>query len=149
MKSFYEEVLDIFYKNANKEEINRVMYKETNCVDYDIEFMGFLEQYYCLSKVIPKDWFIIDFGCAAAFQSVFFENHKGYLGIDITVSSDARYKTKNSSHLKCSIEEYISKKLYEKFDLNKTFAICNYVPSNIAKKQIRKIFPNLFVYYPN
>lgn len=151
MKDEYIRALNIFKKHSDPDEVNRVMRKGDNCVNYAHDFYGFLEQYLHLSKIIPKDWYIIDFGCAAAFQSVFFKKHRLYVGVDHSFSLNARYQTRNSFYFNCSIEKFIDKKLYEKLenlDLKKTFAICNYVPSEKAKQMIREAFPNLFVYYP-
>lgn len=149
MKDGYVQALNIFKDKSDPAEVNRVMRMGDNCVNYAHDFYGFLEQYLHLSKIIPKDWYIIDFGCAAGFQSVFFKKHRGYIGVDHAFSLKARYQTGNSFYFKCTIEKFIEKNLYDKLDLSKTFAICNYVPSKAGMEQIRKIFPNLFIYYPS
>ena len=145
----YEEIKNVFLQKADKEELKRCFLYPENCVNYDYNFFGFLEQYYHLSKIIPKHWTIIDFGCASAFQSVFFDKHKLYFGVDSNTPIEHRYKTENSVNYDCSIEYAINNNYFKDLNLNETFVISNFVPSQCANSQIRSAFPNLFIYYPS
>ena len=106
----------------------------------DIEglFLGFVDIYYFLSKIIPKDFTVIDFGCAYAPQAYYFRNHKAYIGINNSIKK--RFTFKNTTHINGKIEDNLD------FEDKKTFAICSYVPT--STNEIRKRFKNLFVYYP-
>ena len=103
--------------------------------ELEFDFLGFLNVY---QINIPKDFTIIDLGCYLGIQSIYFENHKQYIGIDIATPIEYRFNLHNTKHYKISIEDFI--KDLSKYDLNKTFAICSYVPlddniyNDIAKK---------------
>lgn len=115
--------------------------------DIDGEFLGFVDFYYHLSKVIPKEWIVVDLGCAYAGQSFFFEGHEKYVGVDLLV--EQRFVSKNSVHYKMSVENFIGDHLGD-FDLGSTFAICSYVPpwGGDNGKMVRDSFTNCFVFYP-
>ena len=116
--------------------------------DIDAEFLGFMEVYESLAKLIPKHWTVIDLGCAYAPQCYYFANHKEYIGVDI--ADCIRFSTPNTVHFKESIEEFVTKRA-KKFDPEKTFAICSYVPpwGNDNMKIVRENFKNVFTYYPH
>ena len=113
---------------------------EQEMCDIDGLFLGFVDIYYFLSKVIPKDWTIVDLGCAYAPQAYYFQKHKKYIGVDSSESK--RFKFKNTQHFYCSIRKYLLRNP-EPF---KHFAICSYVPSNEVNL-VRKYYSDLFVYY--
>ena len=48
--------------------------------ELDVDFLGFTEVYRSLSKIIPKHFTVIDFGCYLAAQCYCFGNHKKYVG---------------------------------------------------------------------
>lgn len=115
-------------------------------------FLGFIEQYHALSKVIPKHYTVIDFGCYMAAQCYFFRNHEKYIGVDsdnMMGESEKleRFKTDNAVHHKSKIQDFI-KNMGDK-DTSTTFAICNYVPDEEAQKMVREKFSNCFVFYPH
>jgi len=112
---------------------------EQDMCDIDGDFLGFVDIYYHLSKIIPKDWTIIDFGCAYAPQAYYFRNHKKYIGVD--VSDCKKFTFKNSEYITSSIEDYNC------VDTTRLFAICSYVPAD--RDKLRKCYRNLFVYYPS
>ena len=99
--------------------------------ELDSEFLGFVDVYKNLSRIIPKGSIVIDFGCYLAAQSYFFARHKMYIGVDVV--SMRRFTPPNSVHYTMSIQN---------------FAICSYVPDFQATEMVRKTFPNVFCYYP-
>ncbi|MDD5651627.1 MAG: hypothetical protein PHF86_14630 [Candidatus Nanoarchaeia archaeon] len=122
--------------------------KSRRC-DISFEFLGFVDVYYHLSKIIPRTRIIIDFGCAYATQAVYFINHKQYIGIDI--NETVQVQTPNSVYYNKGIKHFID----ETFPLlsleqKNIFAICSYVPPwyNDNEALVRANFQHLFVYYP-
>lgn len=123
-----------------RDQYNSVL-NQDQC-DIESDFLGFVEQYYLLSKVIPKHFTVIDFGCAYAPQAYYFIDHKKYIGIDYCVLK--RFTFKNTEHKLIAIETELSNWVGK--DTSQIFAICNYVPTGTFN--IRRIFQNLFIYYP-
>lgn len=66
-----------------QDEYRAVIGQEFCELSYD--FLGFVDIYKHLSKIIPKDKIVIDFGCYLAAQSYFFTEHKGYIGVDVEI----------------------------------------------------------------
>lgn len=117
--------------------------------ELDSEFLGFVDVYKNLSRIIPKGSIVIDFGCYPAAQSYFFARHKMYIGVDVV--SMRRFTPPNSVHYTMSIQNFIQievPKLFEEYDELKLCAICSYVPDFQATEMVRKTFPNVFCYYP-
>ena len=117
--------------------------------ELDSEFLGFVDVYKNLSRIIPKGSIVIDFGCYLAAQSYFFARHKMYIGVDVV--SMRRFTPPNSVHYTMSIQNFIQievPKLFEEYDELKLCAICSYVPDFQATEMVRKTFPNVFCYYP-
>lgn len=117
--------------------------------ELDSEFLGFVDVYKNLSRIIPKGSIVIDFGCYLAAQSYFFARHKMYIGVDVV--SMRRFTPPNSVHYTMSIQNFIQievPKLFEGYDELKLCAICSYVPDFQATEMVRKTFPNVFCYYP-
>lgn len=63
--------------------------------DIDWDFLGFLEDYQSVSEIMsrrivvqesnwikPRNFIIVDVGCAAGIQQIFFNNFTQYIGID-------------------------------------------------------------------
>lgn len=123
------------------EQLKMVM-DNGGAAELDHSFLGFLDQYYHLSEIIPKDFTVIDLGCAFAPQAYFFQEHKEYIGVDI--SGAIRFTFKNTYNNLCDIDIFCEQ--YRGKDNRKIFAICNYVPINSQK--VREIFQNLFCFYP-
>lgn len=109
------------------------------------DFLGFIEEYEVLSKIIPKNFTIVDLGCYAGAQGFYFRNHKKYIGVDL--SNCVRWNCGNAKHYTMSINDFIDSDDYKKLNQQNTFAICHYVPTNTEK--LRASFKNLFVYYPS
>jgi hypothetical protein len=106
--------------------------------------MGFLDIYEAISRIVPKDWTVIDLWCAYNPQCFFFKDHKEYIAVDI--GNIDRFKSDNCTFYIKRINDFIRDDIH-KFDLSKTFAICSYVPTNT--KLIRETFENLYIYYPS
>jgi hypothetical protein len=128
-----------------KEQKERVFGQR--CCDIDTEFIGFIEIYEYLSLIIPKNFTIVDLGCAYNPQCFYFINHKKYIAVDI--SECEKFKTDNCEIYQKTISDFIKNDLIT-LNLKETFAICNYVPSwgDDNMKLVRESFINVFVYYP-
>lgn len=134
--------------NLPSEQLKRVFAQED--VEVEPHFLGFIEQYYYLSKMIPKYMSIIDIGCSYAAQSYFFKEHKHYIGVDIKREPTLeRFSFENTTIVEVSKEQFetgffSSIVLPPQKDL---FAIVNYVPINT--RPIRNQFSNIFCFYPS
>ena len=109
--------------------------------------------YYNLSKMIPKDWTVIDFGCAYNPQSYLFTQHARHIAIEPPVhDSDFHlefFKAPNTELLFMTGQDFLDYELHKyNLDLNKTFAIVNFVPSGACNLRVRETFHNLFTFYP-
>jgi hypothetical protein len=116
--------------------------------DIDAGFLGFVDVYEALSKIIPKHFTVIDLGCGYNPQSYFFTGHKRYIAVD-NFEDRIRFCAPNCVMYEGSIEDFLKNPFT--FNLQETFAICSYVPSwgGDNGKMVREAFPNLFVYYPH
>lgn len=123
------------------EMVHQVM-KSQMCCDIDESFVGFIETYKQLSKLIPRTWTVVDFGCAYAPQCWYFRKHKEYIGVDWFAGK--RFFTKNTEHKKMSIEDWIFQ--YAELMPRTTFAIANYSLSDTSI--VRNNFNYCFTYYP-
>lgn len=74
-----QELINYTLSLIPKEEKDRVFRQE--CCGIDNSFIGFLEPYYYLSKIIPKNYIVFDFGAAYNPQCYFFTEHKKYIAI--------------------------------------------------------------------
>ncbi len=126
------------------EQVNTLL-KQDYC-ELDLSFLGFTDIYKHLSLIIPEHFTILDFGCYMAAQSAYFKNHKAYIGIDRIILK--RFEFKNTKHYIKDIKDFLKENLME-YDLDETFAICSYVPDEGAKKMIREMCKNVFVFYPS
>lgn len=130
-----------------RKEIDRVFRDSpTASAEMNYTFMGFEEIYKAAASFIPKDFVVIDIGCAYAPQAYYFVNHNVYIGVDINLP-EIRFETHNSEFLKMSAQDFC-RVATDMFDMKKVFAICSYVPDEKARKIVRETFPNCLVYYP-
>ncbi len=143
--NYKEECIRIL--NEHKKEMEPVKnyeYSELGC-----DFLGFLEEYSCLN--IPNNFTVIDLGCYQAVQALYFKNSALYIGVDNGCPCDSRLLQENTMYFKDSIQHFIQielPKLCKKgLNLNKTFAICSYVPDKEAQKMVRETFPYHKVVY--
>jgi len=118
----------------------------------DIEpvFMGFVNTYRHLAELIPKDWTVIDLGCAYNPQCFYFTEHKLYVAVDNFNEMTEMFQAPNTVIYRESINDFVSGHLKD-FNLDETFAILNYVPcwGMESNKIVRESFKNLYVYYPH
>lgn len=133
-----------------QEQINEVM--NTQLVDIDMSFLGFLNVYYNLSKLIPTHFTIIDFGCAYNPQCFFFSSHKKYIAID-SFPNIKVFKSKNCDFYNMETADFIEKIFPSfNFDIQQVFAICSYVSPwgrRNTEDIVRENFKNMFIYYPH
>lgn len=129
------------------EEQFNLVFNQKYC-DIEPEFLGFIDTYYLLAKLIPTDFTIIDFGCAYAPQCYFFKDHHKYIGVDISPET-IKFSTDNSEFYDLGIEKYIQENILS-INQGKTFAICNYVPNWYSEniKLVKENFNNIYTFYP-
>lgn len=122
---------------------------DANCVTCNSK------RYYYLSEMIWKEWNVIDIGCSYNAESYLFANHRCFIG----VNPDSRYddnrwhfehfKAEGTMYYDMTGQEFIRDVLpCLGLDLEKTFAICHFVPDDDCMKMVRETFPNCFVLYP-
>ena len=142
-------VVEMTNEEINKYLVDELMLKypvlfdkvlRQDMCDIDLEFLGFVDTYYYLSKIIPKHWRVIDFGCAYNPQAYFFKDHKCFIGVNPGIKEQFRFS--NTILFKGTISKFLEKKPTTK----EVFAICNNVPSK-ETRLIREYYPNCFVYY--
>lgn len=134
---------DVLWDSIPAKEKERIL-SQDHC-ELDCEFLGFTEVYFYLSKMIPKHFTVIDFGCYLAAQCYCFPDHEKYIGVDVVEME--RFVLSNTKHYICTIQDFVATYLGE-LDIDTTFAICSCVPDWEAQKMIRESFTNVFVYYP-
>lgn len=134
---------DIIYDLIPKYELDRIL-RQYEC-ELDEEFLGFTEIYLHLSKIIPKHFTVIDFGCYLSAQAYCFTEHKQYIGVDVCILD--RFQPENAAQYMCSIQDFIGEQL-DGLELDTVFAICSYVPDDEAQEMVRETFKNVFVFYP-
>ena len=114
--------------------------------------------YYNLSKMIPKDWTVIDLGASYAAQSYFFMEHARYIAVEPyndfgeDFPKVENFKAPGTDRIEVTAGCFIKDVLPTLgLNLKKTFAICNYVPEWFGENPIelaRQNFLNVFTYYP-
>ena len=130
------------YNEYPFDDVLRIL-RQDKC-ELDGEFPGFVEKYEALSKIIPTYFTVVDFGCNLAAQCCLFKNNKEYIGVDVIDLE--RFKVANTQHYVCSISEFV-RKHKDKLPPD-TFAICSYVPDEVAVEIVRRTFKNVFCFYP-
>lgn len=135
------------YTKFPTETVNRILAQD---VDVDLEFPGFVDVYNSLSRIIPKHFIVIDFGCALAPQCWYFRKHKKYIGIDWwamhSSNAEERFSVSNTEHFIADGREWIKQDEIYKCKSN-VFAICSYVGSHLSDL-VQKNYRNCFCYYP-
>jgi hypothetical protein len=116
------------------------------------EFLVFCDTYYHLSKIIPKDWTVIDFGAANNPQSYFFTEHKKYIAVNPI--SDIPEENGMFCPLNCEIYRMTTGEFIKTVDYpkEKVFAVCNFVPDwhgENSMELVRKNFKNCYTFYPD
>ena len=117
--------------------------------ELDYDFLCFADVYAAVADVIPKDFIIVDFGSYMAAQSYFFQQHRGYIGIDSFddwwAPGTRRFTTENSVMVTGRIEEVVP--IIP--DAPYIYAVCSYVPDETAQRMVAERYRNHFVYYPS
>lgn len=148
----YNDLLIKLFKKIHRDDKKRV-FSQPMC-DIDCEFMGFLEPYWCLSNLIPKDWVVFDFGCSYNAQCYFFDKHKEYHAIepiDANGQCTELFSTENTIIHRCTTGHFF-KNIFPTLnvDINKCFAIVNNVPKwygEDSMKLVKDIFKNCYTFY--
>ncbi len=148
----YKDCLIRLMGKIPKKEKDRVFGQEV--CDIDGEFVGFIEPYEALSKLIPKDWTIFDFGCCYNAQCYFFDKHKAYHAIEPNnpnMPLEELFKAKNTIIHRCTTGEFL-KNVFPtlKVHINKCFAIVNNVPNwydEDSMKLVHEVFRNCYTFY--
>lgn len=146
--SNFEEITAYLLSLIPKEEIEK---REGTLGEFYPEFVGFVDIYYYLSKVIPKDYTVIDFGAAYNAQAYFFTKHKKFIAVNPYSADrdDGMFKPDNCDIYRMTTGEFLQKVEYPK---EKVFAICNYVPNWYGEDSIdlvHKNFRNIYTFYPS
>ena len=149
-KELFQKIINLIPKEQidNTIENNSDIWCEMSFEPSD-PFIGFMEYYDAISKIIPYNYTIIDIGCAYAFQSYLFKDHKQYIGI--CPSCNVKILPQNGIFYKTDANNFITNELPKlNLNLDKVFCICSYVPLNKHDQNILKnTFKNLFYYYPS
>lgn len=146
--SNFEEITAYLLSIIPKEEIEK---REGTLGEFCPEFVGFVDIYYYLSKVIPKGYTVIDFGAGYNTQSYFFTEHKKY----IAVNPLSPFKEENGMLCppNCEIYRMTTGEFIKTVDYpkEKVFAVCNFVPNwhgEDSMELVRKNFKNCYTFYP-
>ena len=116
-----------------------------------------LGTYYYLSRMIPKDWTVIDIGASYGAQSYLFQSHSKYIAVEPFKNDNdgwhfENFKANGTERYEMTAGEFIKEMLPKlKLDLNKTFAIANYTPNWFGENPIelvRSHFSNIWTFYP-
>lgn len=108
-------------KLENKQEfidyVNSCINNSRSDIGWD--FLGFIDDYINLSKIITKEHIIVDVGCAWGLQHIIFKDYAGYIGIDESLK--CKPFTNNAKFIKGKFRDVINK-----IDFNdKMFGIAN------------------------
>ncbi|MBQ7852738.1 MAG: hypothetical protein IJ342_07710 [Muribaculaceae bacterium] len=142
---------DAWYRQENKrfnqqfgEELRRLDQWEFSELEFD--FLGFFSEYACVH--VPDDFVVIDMGSYMGIQADYFKNCAGYIGVDVFVPVEWRFRQANATHYQQSIQDFIKDTLPTLgLDLNKVIAICSYVPDQEAQYLVAETFPYHRVVY--
>jgi len=144
--SLHDSATNVLLSMISKESMEEILSQDLCEIEPD--FLGFVGNYYLLSMMIPKNFTIVDLGCAYAPQSYLFQQHNKYIGVDN--GTVKRFTSANTEHKSCTIKSFLESKEFSVLDLNTTFFICQYVPSwyeHDIKKVLGKL-KNVFSFYP-
>ena len=91
-KNKLEKAYDVIQKDCNIQSIKESKFGLI-CLE---EAMLSARTYKYISEIIPTYCTVVDCGCGAGLQQVFFNKHKGYIGIDnrsafVEVSKNAKF----------------------------------------------------------
>lgn len=136
------------WKRYDAEQI-KALFKEPWC-ELEFDFMGFEDVYRGAAEIISSTMpgkTVIDFGCYAGAQAIYFRNQPRYIGVDI--SKIKKFKTENSEYFETTIQEFVRNVWPAlKIGAEDCIAICSYVPDKKAVELVRQTFPNVIAVYP-
>ena len=144
--SLSHEKKDNFYKQESNRILNEYKEEMKNVFSYDMceleqSFLGFLEIYATVK--VPNNFTVIDLGCNQAVQAQYFKDCKSYIGIDL-IPNECRFHQDNAKYYSMTIQDFINDELpklkQNGLDLDKTFAICSYVPGQDVQKMVANTF---------
>ncbi len=145
------------YNMIPTEEWKRVMKSDASAEISCNDLMCGGSTYYYLSKMIPKEWTVIDFGASYGAQSYLFQSHSKYIAVEPFKNDNngwhfENFKANSTERYEMTAGEFIKEMLPKlKLDLNKTFAIANYTPNWFGENPIelvRSHFNNIWTFYP-
>lgn len=143
-----QEITNYVLSLIPKEEKDRV-FKQEYC-DIGTEFIGFMDTYYYLSKIIPKEYTVYDFGCAYNPQCYLFQDHAKFIAVNPEeIDGKEVFKAPNCDFYRMTTKQFLEN-IYEKKE--KEFAICNYVPNWHKERSIDLVklnFQNCYTFYPS
>ena len=117
--------------------------------ELDYDFLCFADVYAAVADVIPKNFIVVDFGCYMGAQAYFFQEHRGYIGIDDFddwwAQGTQRFSTWNTTMVTGRIEDVVPVIA----DASYIFAICSYVPDEKAQQMVAEKYQNHLVFYPS
>lgn len=131
--------------------------------EIDPTFLCFSEVYKAVEDHTPKNMVIIDLGCYAGLQSMFFQDHPAYIGVDSCPMSGVgstwenletedffmpRLETEKNHYFVSTIQHFLENFEEYGFQKENCMAIMSYVPDKEAYKMAEKFFPNFACYYP-
>lgn len=150
MKLTNENISTFLFNHLPEDQCKEVMTASNEC-DMEPCFMGFAKTYSLLAELIPTDWTVIDIGAAFAPQCYFFRNHAKYIAVE--PCTNKMFHMDNTVIYRNSAKGFIEKTLPSlNLDINKVFAICNFVPDwygENPQKLTRATFKNCYCFYPN
>lgn len=148
----YKRCLGELWRLIPTDEMRRV--SDCGYCDLSCDFLGFIDTYWHISRMLDDRYTIIDFGCAFAPQSYFFRNFRRYIGVDLMCDTFFRQNEEDGN---CVFYPHtdIQRWIEEVFptlglDVTKCFAIVNYVPDMHGRcaKSAKEVFPNIYTFYP-
>ena len=130
-------------------ELCRVFTESSSAgAEMDHTFLCFEDVYKEILKHCSKDTTIIDFGCAYMPQAFWFTNCKQYIGVDLPMGNDVRFKTANSSIYIMTGQKFLETICPAlNFDEENVIAICSYVPDEELQEMVSKTFKYHHVQY--
>ena len=141
-----QRINDELLRMIPKNEVEKVLGQEM--CDINPSFLGFVDVYYYLSRLIPKDWTVFDFGCAYNPQSYFFKEHSHYIAVDSDVHEV--FQPDNCTVYFMTAQDFMRSILpLTDYRIDKAFAIVNYVPDFEVAELARSIFKNCYTFYPS
>lgn len=86
---------------------------------------GRMREFYFVSKAVPNNYTIINFGCENNAQSYLFAQHKKYIAVD-TIAE--QFRAPGTLYYQMTANRFISEIMPNlKLDMQRTFAICSNV----------------------